>query len=192
MRFHFVYSAALATVVTVIAVDMSVQHLASAQEVNPEAPTLLAKATAATSPVVFARYAKNDPSMPKQGVQETMHCISDAFQAATDVCGIMPLLTSVKGQNTSPQKWRLAKTPLKFLWQQEVLEGRKLVVELSDDSGPTKGKIETFRNGNKLSVLVTPEPENQSDEFFLSAHMLDKDGKKLEAWLLPIVIGEPE
>jgi len=171
---------------------MSVQHLASAQEVSPGASTLLSKATVASSPVVFARYSKNDPNMPKQGVQESMHCMSDAFQTATDICAITPVLISIKGQNATPQKWRLAKTPLKFLWQQDVAEGRRLVVELSDDSGPTKGKVESFRSGSKISVLVTPEPENTSDEFYLSAHMIDKDGKRLEAWLLPIAIGEPE
>ncbi len=190
MRIQFVYSAALACVVTFVAVDLTVQQLASAsQEVKFETPSLLTKAGSSSAPIIIARYPKNDTSVSKQGVQDAVHCISDAYIADSDICAIAPTrIAQTKGQGAPLPKWRLAKMPLKFIWQQEMSEGRRLLVELSDDSGPLKGKTETFRNGSKENVLVTPDQTSTSQELYLSAKITDKNGNKVEDWLLPIPI----
>ena len=186
MRIPFIYSAAAATLFTVIGIDILVQHLAIASHESTDNSMLAAKQEPSPQPVVIARFAKNDAAFTPQALEQTLHCVSDAFSSTSDLCGPMPVLTSKAA--TSLPMWQMTKMPIKFIWQQQVLSGRKLVVELSDNSGPLKSRAENFRNGDKESIIISPSSEVNSGEVFLVANLYGTDGKRLENWVLPVSI----
>jgi hypothetical protein len=187
MRIPFIYSAAFATLLIILAVDLGLQHLASAtQELIGDTPRVQ-RPEGSFQPIVFARYAAGDGSFTAQPIEQTLHCVSEAFSGASDLCGPLPVLTSASIHPSTLPKWQLTKLPAKIFWQQDVPNGRQVVVELRDSNGPLKGG-KSFRKGDKESVVITLGTGASSQDLFLVADVKSVDGKRLENWVLPISV----
>lgn len=187
MRIPFIYSAAAATLFTVVAIDVGLQHVAVASHESAKPEGVQFKTEPSAQPTVIARFTKGDASFTPQPLEQTLHCVGDAYLSAVDLCAPLPVLTSKSAPSTLPT-WKIVKMPVKFIWQQQVQKGRTLVVELNDSNGPVKSKSESFINGDRTSIVVTPGSDAPNRDIYLMANLYGADGKRLENWVLPIAL----